>query len=76
MSKIVINTTDQESITGIIRVDKLDDAEEIIERKFSGGLCVSDLVKQFSKGKYTLGTLEINLDFDENGELVQIEFYS
>ena len=72
--KIRIN--DEDDFTGLVVIDKFDEDDELVKRKIREGICVSDLLRQVTKEKLSLGSLEINLDFDEDGKLVQIEIYS
>lgn len=65
-----------ESVTGVIELEKLDGQDDVIERKVSKGVCLSDILRSSSNGQLSMGELEINLDFDEHGQLVQVEFYT
>jgi hypothetical protein len=74
----ILNITIQEddSFTGLVKVEKLDDEDTPIERSIAKGLSLSSVLEEASCGQLKLGKLEINLDFDEHGEIVQIEIYS
>jgi len=74
----ILNLTIQEddSFTGLIQVQKLDADDEPVTRKITKSASLSSILEQVSNGKLNLGKIEINLDFDEQGELVQIEIYS
>lgn len=76
MPKVIITVQDGESFIGVIQLEKLDENEEPITRKIARGASLSALLEKASHGKLTLGKIEVNLDFDDKGELVQIEIYS
>ncbi len=76
MSKILLNVRSGEEFTALVQIDHLDSEEEIISRKISKGISLNSLLHDTSKGALSLGKIEINLDFDANGQIVQIEIYS
>ena len=76
MTYIKLKVQSGETIIGGIELEHLDNEEEVVERKMVKGLVLSDILTTVSNGQLSLGELEVNLDFDENGSLILLEFYT
>ncbi len=76
MSKISVSIREAEEFIGLIEFEKLDSNDEPIVRKITKGLCLGTLLRDASGNKLSLGAVEVNLDFDSDGELVQMEIYT
>lgn len=76
MSNFNFSIANGEPFSGTISLAKHDAESEIIPREIAETLCLNDIISQNSQGKLSLGDLKISLDFDTNGELMNIQIES
>ncbi|UXN06921.1 hypothetical protein [Bartonella sp. HY761] len=76
MSNFSFSIINGEPFSGIISLDKHDAESEIISREIVETLCLNDIISQNSDGRLSLGDFKIFLDFDINGELMNIQIKS
>lgn len=76
MTNIELKILNGDSVTGVIKLERIDDRDELVKRTIRKGVCLSDILNTSSNGQLSMGELEVNLDFDEHGQLVQMEFYT
>lgn len=73
MTTVEMHIQEGSIFAGSFVVDRLDEEEELVERKFKKTLCLGQILEQVSGGKLNTSHVEVNLDFDTNGELMSIE---
>lgn len=76
MSLINVNLIDGSDLIGSVKFDKVDEDEEVIERKFGTTISLRAVLEELYGNRFLMGSVELNIDFDKSGEILSIEFYS
>ncbi len=76
MSTFYLRLTKNDDCVGMISMDDLNADDEVVKRKVDRGLSLESLLAAQTGGKLSLGALSVNLDFDEDGRLINLEFYT
>ena len=75
MSSLKLKLNPNNDFVGLIEIEQLDDEEDPIVRQIAKSISLDALLRQANKEVLSLGQLAINLDFDEKGQLISLEFY-
>ncbi|MFT4716217.1 MAG: hypothetical protein ACI861_000656 [Paracoccaceae bacterium] len=62
-------------MVGQLVIDEIDDNGEIAIRKCRDSVRLDQLLSEDAKRKFSFEPLNINLDFDDQGRLLNLEFY-
>ena len=76
MAILTLTIKEGEEFTGAITFVDLDEEGETVKRDMSKGFILSKLLKKFTGDEYSLGSVEVIMDFDKDGRLSQIEIYT
>ena len=75
MTMFSISVSEGDSLLAVIKLEKIGNDDEPIEQCSNQAISLGKLIQSTSNCSLSLGRVEINLDFDEDGELSQIEIY-
>lgn len=75
MTFVTIDASDEDRFMVVVNIEKIGSDDEPVKRVVTKSISLWSLIDSVSNSSLSLGRVEINLDFDEEGELSQVEIH-
>ena len=76
MTVLKVTIQEGDTFTGVIKVVDVDEDGEAVPRGAGNGFMLSSFLAQHAGDRYSLGSVEMIFDFDDEGRISQIEIYT